>query len=56
MPTTMLACADGTVADLAAQLSDAHTDSPWDQFGRAVAGPLTRPRLFRPAGSDRGER
>jgi hypothetical protein len=57
MPTTMLFCADGTVADIfAGQLADAHTDRPWDQFGRAVAGLLTRSRLSRPAGSDRGER
>jgi hypothetical protein len=57
MPTTMLFCADGTVADIfAGQLADAHTDRPWDQVGRAVAGSLTRSRLSRPAGSDRGER
>jgi hypothetical protein len=56
MPTTVLVRADGTVADiLAGQLSDAHTDSPWDQLGRAVAGPLTSSRLSHPPGSDRGE-
>jgi hypothetical protein len=57
MPTTVLVRADGTVAGIVAgQLSDAHTDRPWDQVGRAVAGSLTRSRLSRPAGSDRGER
>jgi hypothetical protein len=55
--TTVLIGTDGIVADIfAGQLADAHTDRPWDQVGRAVAGLLTRPRLSRPAGSDRGER
>ena len=56
MPTTVLIRADETMAYvLAGQLSDAQTDRPWDQLGRAVAGPLTRSRLSRPPGSDRGE-
>jgi cytochrome c biogenesis protein CcmG/thiol:disulfide interchange protein DsbE len=57
MQATVLIRADGTVAGIiAGQLSDAPTDRRWDQVGGAVVGRLTRPRVSRPPGSDRGER